>query len=528
MWQNVKSGIAFFCILIYIAVAAFAGVKVYEAVNEQRFTAREEFADLTDLASRAGALGLFTDEYIEDLKTQLDMSEALDALIIYGPDDNKFAFEKRAGLISYRDNYPDFNRKARLYRAPQSAPVRTEGSLNVSISAISPLIDFNTLLSILRSSLLAVLAAVSVAFVTLIADVYVAPAGGFAKTGKPDTVGDADYALSADEEETLLADQLAADYHELAADNELTAADEEMPPVDEMAADELAVAGEELLPIDEFAADELAAADEDLLPADEMAAADEELLPVDEMAADELAVAGEELLPADELAADELAAADEELLPADEMAADELAAADEELTADYDEATPTAGWNSDGKKETAGLGLLAAASAMYDADAFGGMGEDLEFSDILQNELSMADANGRDLVLLNIEWTTPGLSCKPLIKQAASLFAEGSRFFEKDGQDGLYIIVPDCSLDEAFAKVKEFHKYAREKKPPEVYAELLIGMTARSLRNVGAINFLNEAEHALEKARLDSALPIVAFKVDLQKYNEYTKRSVAG
>jgi hypothetical protein len=140
--------------------------------------------------------------------------------------------------------------------------------------------------------------------------------------------------------------------------------------------------------------------------------------------------------------------------------------------------------------------------------------------------LSRAEANDRDLVLLNIEWTTPGLSCKPLIKQAASLFAQGSRFFEKNGQEGLYITVPDCSLDEVFARVKEFHKYAREKKPPEVYAELLIGMTARSLRSVSAINFLNEAEHALEKARLDSALPIVAFKVDPQKYNEYTKRSV--
>jgi hypothetical protein len=454
MWQNVKSVIAFFCILIYIGAAAFAGIKIYEAVNEQRFEAREEFADLTDLASRAGALGLFTNEYIKDIKVQLDMSKALDALIIYGPDNNRFAFEKRAGLISYKGDYPDFNEKVRLYRAPQSAPVRTEGNLNVSISAISPLIDFNTLLSILRSSMLAILAAVCIAFVTLIADVSMVPAFK--------TPLENEFEITDDD--LALADEIPPD-----AENELPAAGETPPESEfEITDDDLALAADEIPPD----------------------------------------VEGELPAAEDELAADREAPPESEF----EITDDDLALAAE---------TPP---DVDSKKEISGLGLLAAASALYETDSFEGNGQEFEFSGILQHELSRAEADGKDLVLLNIEWSAPGLSCQPLIKQAASFFMEGSRFFEKDEQAGLYIIVPDCDLDEAFAKVKEFHKYAREEKPPEVYAELLVGMTARSLRSVDAINFLNEAEHALDKARSDNALPIVAFKVDPQKYNEFTRR----
>jgi hypothetical protein len=453
MWQNVKSVIAFFCILIYIGAAAFAGIKIYEAVNEQRFEAREEFADLTDLASRAGALGLFTNEYIKDIKVQLDMSKALDALIIYGPDNSRFAFEKRAGLISYKGDYPDFNEKVRLYRVPQSAPIRTEGNLNVSISAISPLINFNTLLSILRSSMLAILAAVSIAFVTLITDVSMGTAGRNAGGFKTDDKSDA-------------SDRLA-DF----------SATVQSPPESEF----------EITDADLALADEIPPDAEDELPAACETPPESEF----EITDDDLALAVDEI-PSD--AEDELPAADE-IPPAE-----------------------------DGKKETSGFGLLAAASALYETDSFEGNGQEFEFSDILQHELGRAEAGGKDLVLLNIEWTVPGLSCQPLIRQAASFFAQGSRFFEKDSLAGLYIIVPDCDLDEAFARAKEFHKYAREKKPPEVYAELLVGMTARSLRSVGATNFLNEAEHALDKARSDNALPIVAFKVDPKKYNEFTRR----
>ncbi|MDR1362456.1 MAG: hypothetical protein LBJ35_00185, partial [Spirochaetaceae bacterium] len=173
MLQNVKSVIAFLCILIYIAAAAFAGIQIHKAVGEQRFESQQEFADLADFAVRAGALGFFSNEYIEDIRTQLDMSKALDAVIIYGPGNNKAAFEKKQGLISYKGDTPGFNKQAKFYRTPQTTPLRVEGNQNISISAFSPLVNFNTLLSTLRLSLLAVLIAVVIAFTTLIIDVSI-------------------------------------------------------------------------------------------------------------------------------------------------------------------------------------------------------------------------------------------------------------------------------------------------------------------------------------------------------------------
>ncbi|MDR3356675.1 MAG: hypothetical protein LBO04_05740 [Spirochaetaceae bacterium] len=491
MWQNVKSVIAFFCILIYIGAAAFAGIKIYEAVNEQRFNARQEFDDLTDLASRAGAFGFFTREYIGDLKTQFDMSKTLDALIVYGPEGAKFAFEKRAGLISYKDDYPGFNKKIKLYRAPQNAPLRAEGNLNVSISAISPVLDFNTLLSILRSSMLAILVAVCVAFFTLIADVSMIEAASETRSSArpaPDPVEDGDTFESS-----------VGGFDDF---------------LGEMPGGEADIDGEPVSPAGEAPQD----GDADAVEEPE-ALTDESPQDGDADAAEEPDALTDES-PQD----GDADAAEEPDVLTDESPQDGDADAVEEPDVLTDESPQDGDADLGNRKEPPGLGLLAAANALYQTDGFDNNGGIPEFRNILQDELNKAEAGGGDLVLLNIEWTTPGLSCKPLIKQAASFFSNGSRFFEKDGQEGLYITVPGCSLDEAFVRAKEFHRHAREKKPQEVYAELLIGMTARSLRSVGASSFLNEAEHALDKARMDSALPIVAFKVDPEKYNEYARR----
>jgi hypothetical protein len=200
MWQNIKSVIAFLCIMVYIGAAAFAGMSVYNAVNEQRLESRQEFAELTDFAARAEALGGFTEDYIEDIRARLDVSPAIDALIIDGPY-GRAAFEKKSGLISYNGDYPDFNKETLLYGEPQTAPLRMDGNVAASISALSPLVDFNVLLSTARLSFLAILVAVTLAFVMLITDVSIAKPASPAVT-KPLTLLDSAskaYAMSADE-----------------------------------------------------------------------------------------------------------------------------------------------------------------------------------------------------------------------------------------------------------------------------------------------------------------------------------------
>jgi hypothetical protein len=493
MWQNVKSIIAFLCILVYISAAALAGINIYKAINEQRFEAQQELADLTDFASRAGALGFFTDAYIEDIKTQLDISKSIDALIIYGPGDKKIAFEKKSGLISYKNDYPDFTKTLRLYRAPQNLPVRTEGNLNVSISALSPLIDFNTLLSLLRSSLLAILVAVVVAFITLIVDVSLA--GDTAQGGGAPPVVERDIVPEA----IVLPDKTEPDAEE--TESPEMPEDEEIFDID---TGEPEAEAEETVQIESTPDENEAAAAE----IDTLLENTDDFENPDELFS-ELPLQNESVV-------------EDETPPESETPPAIEAVIREEESAEAPEPAPI-------EDEAAALpdskGLLAMASALYETDNFDSMDNDeLEFPDILQGELRRAEKEGKDLTLLDIEWSVGSLSLETLVKQASDFFKQGSRFFEKENGEGVYIIVPDSGLDEVFTETKEFHKRARAEKHAEFNAELLIGLSARSDRSVDAMNLLNEAERALAKARADIALPIVAFKVDPQKYKEFISK----
>jgi hypothetical protein len=489
MWQNVKSFIGFLCIFVYITATALAGMNIYKAVNEQRFEAQQELADLTDFASRAGALGFFTDDYARDIKSQLDASKSIDALIIYGPGEKKIALEKKSGLISYRNDYPGFTKNLRLYRAPQTLPIRTEGNLNASISALSPLMDFNTLHSLLRSSLLAILIAVVAAFTTLIVDVSLD--GNFA-------AGEGGQTPPVVEREPLsgvavLAEESSGD----AGEPEAAVFPEDEESFDEESFD-IDISEPEIADVPQVQIERLP--DEN-----EVAAAPEIDSSLSRENPDELS---SEVPMQDESAV-------EDEIPLTAAIAGEEAGNDGE-TALYEQ-------------ESAALpdskGLLAAASALYERDNFDSLDDEAGFPDILQDELNRAEKSGKDLTLLDLEWSVSGLASEPLVRQAAAFFKQGSRFFEKERGDGIYIILPGAGLDEIFAGAKEFHKRARAEKHAEINAELLMGISSRSDRSVDAMNLLNEAERALAKARADIALPIVAFKVDPQKYKDFTRQA---
>jgi hypothetical protein len=503
MWQNIKSVTAFMCILVYIGAAAFAGMSVYNAVNEQRFDSRQEFAELADFATRAGALGFFTKDYIEDIRERLDLSPAIDALIIDGPY-GRAAFEKKSGLISYNGDYPDFNKETLLYGEPQTAQIGTDGGIAASISVLSPLIDFNALLSTARLSFLAILVALTLAFATLIADVSIV------KPAVPNSLA-------------LLN----------AASETYVASDSEAPPIPS-AATSAAAQADQNEEIEDLGGTEDAAigqADwqeeiEDLGGAEDAATGQaDEYEELEELDGAEESAVGQayEQEEIEDLGRDEDVAtgqADEyeeleELCEAENTA---IGQADEyEELEELDEAeTPS-------ENPAAGAGLLAAASALYQSDRLAGTDEGTEFPAILQQELTKAEKSGGDLAILSIEGTNADFPSEALIKQAAGFFKTGSRFFEKDDRTGIYIIVPDAGLDEMFAAAKDFYRRAAAE-TISGGTDLLIGLSARSARNVNGANLLNEAESALDKARADRSLPIVGFKADTKKYNDFIAR----
>jgi hypothetical protein len=133
--------------------------------------------------------------------------------------------------------------------------------------------------------------------------------------------------------------------------------------------------------------------------------------------------------------------------------------------------------------------------------------------------LDKAEQTGGDVVLLSMEWARPDLTYQQLMNYAAFEWKEGCRFFEKPDCNGVYIIVPDSSLDELLTAAKSFHRKVRAELGAQD-ARMLIGISARLMRDVDSHNLLNEAEQAIAKAR-ELGLPIMAFKADPNRFKEF-------
>jgi hypothetical protein len=551
--------------MVYIGAAIFAGRSIYNAMNEQRFEARQEFEELTDFAARAGALGFFTEEYIEDIRAQLDLSNSIDALIIDGPH-GRAAFEKKSGLISYNGDYPNFNENAWLYDEPQTTPLRTDGGIAVSISSLSPLVDFGRLLSTMRLSFLAILVAVTLAFAILVADIsIVKPATRPAPSSDENSAvmynnGNVTF-LSTDEAPSAPSVGEFADVPliEEVADIQYEGEDADIQYEGEDA--DIRYEGEDA-DIQYEKEKALVQSNRDDVPSIEEVAA---VPSIEEVAAvpsiEEVATVqsieeetgipslGEEAAGIQSGREDAVNESPDEYEELEELKSydygvpfDEYGEAGKPyggggvaggLRDEYEELEELYGDEEAGEpafappeKNTAGTGLLATAKALYRKDGFDSMDENTEFHEILQQELTKAEKADEDLVVMSVEGTNVNFPSEALIKKAADFFKTGSRFFEKDDGTGVYIIVPDASLNEIFVAAKDFYRQAvLEARSRNSGAELLIGMSARSTRTVTGINFLNEAERALYKARSDKTLPIVGFKADPQKYKDFIDRA---
>ena len=160
-------------------------------------------------------------------------------------------------------------------------------------------------------------------------------------------------------------------------------------------------------------------------------------------------------------------------------------------------------------------GLLAAAARVYEQDSYKD-DESEEFMNALSDMLTSADENNEDICLVDAEWIEAENNAGILIDAARDFFKEDTKVFER-GPSGVHIIIPDATLDEGFSQVKEFYgKAARENAEDDL---LVIGLSAKSGRKIDPHLLVKETRTAIEKGTEDDTLPIVAFKVDLEKYN---------
>jgi hypothetical protein len=153
---------------VYLAALVFAGIKLYISIDERRVTAEREFFDLADRASSAGVLGFMDQPFISAIEDAIAESRTIEGIIISGPE-GEYAFEReRGGVISWVNDSPRFKPRFDLIRDPLFLPLHIEGLRNVNIQAAALAVDYSLVTGVLKQTLIMVLAALALAFFTLL------------------------------------------------------------------------------------------------------------------------------------------------------------------------------------------------------------------------------------------------------------------------------------------------------------------------------------------------------------------------
>ncbi|WP_443739621.1 hypothetical protein [Treponema sp.] len=143
----------------------------------------------------------------------------------------------------------------------------------------------------------------------------------------------------------------------------------------------------------------------------------------------------------------------------------------------------------------------------------------------LDSELIRAASSEQDLALFTvripgIDWTTPEG------KETASIIKDWVKFNDlvfDYGSDGFTAIFQNQNTDAALAEAEKTHtEIVSVLKRANSSAEIpFVGISTRSLRLISGKRLFNESEQALFHAMEDKDSPIVAFRVNPDKYRSY-------
>ena len=169
--SKVSSAVAVLCILIYIGAVAFGVVRVVVDIGERRNLANREFQELAERASSSAVfLGFMSQAYQETIRNFVSTSQTLLGVIV-SSSSGDFAFERFPGSsVVWAGNSPRFQNRAAFPSQPLFLPLRIDGQAHVNIQAVYSNINNAFLVRVLRDTLLAVLAALAIAFITLLVE----------------------------------------------------------------------------------------------------------------------------------------------------------------------------------------------------------------------------------------------------------------------------------------------------------------------------------------------------------------------
>jgi len=170
----ISTVVAVLCIVIYAAAIVFGAVRIITNMGERPGLAVAEFDDLTDRAiSSSVFLGFMSEEYQQAIRDYLNNSETLTGVIITGSEGD-YAFERRPGdAIIWTNGVPRFKTGSGLSREPPlQKPITIEGRRNVTVQAVYSYVDYALLQKTLKDILMAVLAALVIAFLALLLEIF--------------------------------------------------------------------------------------------------------------------------------------------------------------------------------------------------------------------------------------------------------------------------------------------------------------------------------------------------------------------
>ncbi|MCL2094318.1 MAG: hypothetical protein FWH12_09035 [Treponema sp.] len=160
-------------------------------MNERRSLAAREFHDLVDLAATASvSLGFMNEAYQDAIRDHLNFSQTLMGIIITGSS-GEYTFERYGGnTIVWSGTLPRFRTGTGYPSEPFHRAIRVEGQRNVTVQATYSYFDNAFFLSVLRNTLLAVLVALTVAFITLLIEMSLRNRSYYAYEDQRDIIND--------------------------------------------------------------------------------------------------------------------------------------------------------------------------------------------------------------------------------------------------------------------------------------------------------------------------------------------------
>ncbi len=142
----------------------------------------------------------------------------------------------------------------------------------------------------------------------------------------------------------------------------------------------------------------------------------------------------------------------------------------------------------------------------------------------VDNEILRCTKTNMDISVISakiedLDWTSD--EGKEVCKCVSETFNSPDLIFEK-GFDGFTVALPDTNINDAIATAEDLYSAIDEILAKyDNNSAIGIGISARSLRMISGERLANEAEVALNHAMEDETSPIVAFKVDPQKYRNF-------